>query len=98
MPAYDSLTPASADARGSRAGDPWPALAGLALALIGTAVLIGWQFDIALLQPMRPGWPGIRPNTAVGFLLSGVALWQLRNQAPKGGHGGWGWHARVWPR
>ncbi len=89
MTAYESPTPVPTHSRDSRARDSRarvsrPALAGVALALVGAVVLIGWLFDIPVLQSIRPDWPSMKANTALGLLLSGVALWQLRDQPSTG--------------
>jgi len=41
----------------------------------GTVVLLGWVFDLALLKGLAPGVPAMKPNTAVGCVLAGTALW-----------------------
>ena len=47
--------------------------------LIGTSVLAGWAFDIEGLKSLRlPGLIVMIPNTAVTFVLAGVALWLRR--------------------
>jgi PAS domain S-box-containing protein len=46
------------------------------LITVGTFVLVGWSFDIALLKSVLPGLAAMKPNTAICFILSGVALWQ----------------------
>jgi len=42
--------------------------------LAGVSVLAGWAFDIALLKSISPGWVSMKANTAVCFVLSGIAL------------------------
>ena len=46
---------------------------GLVLSL-GLVVLLAWVFDVSSLQSLRPGLPTMKANTALGFVLSGVAL------------------------
>ncbi|MBK6999799.1 MAG: PAS domain S-box protein [Rhodoferax sp.] len=40
----------------------------------GVMVLVGWAFDIAILKSILPGWVSMKANTAVCFILIGVAL------------------------
>ena len=42
--------------------------------LLGLVVLLAWVFDVPSLQSLRPGLPTMKANTALGFVLSGVAL------------------------
>ncbi len=42
---------------------------------IGLAVLAGWVFGAPFLMQVLPGQVAMVPNTAVGLLLAGVALW-----------------------
>jgi PAS domain S-box-containing protein len=46
--------------------------------LVGILVLIGWEFDIALLKSILPIWVAMKFNTALAFVLSGVSLWLLQ--------------------
>ena len=41
---------------------------------VGMSVLIGWEFDVALLKSVVPGKVAMRPNTAICFMLAGFAL------------------------
>ncbi|MBC8319252.1 MAG: hypothetical protein H8E34_00870 [Bacteroidetes bacterium] len=56
-------------------------VAGLITAAVGLLVLIGWQFDIGILKSILPGVVSMKPNTAVAFLLSGLALLLLQRTA-----------------
>jgi len=42
---------------------------------IGCLVLVGWIFDIAVLKSLNPDWISMKANTAVAFMLAGIALW-----------------------
>src|SRR5258706_7299091 len=42
---------------------------------VGAAVLLGWFLDIGLLRSVLPDWPSMKPNTALGFVAVGSALW-----------------------
>ncbi len=42
--------------------------------LAGVMVLVGWAFDMALLKSILPDWVSMKANTAVCFILIGVAL------------------------
>jgi diguanylate cyclase (GGDEF)-like protein/PAS domain S-box-containing protein len=49
-------------------------VAGLSLLSLGCVVLWGWAAENATLVRVWPGLPAMMPNTAVGFVLLGVAL------------------------
>ncbi|MBI5382287.1 MAG: PAS domain S-box protein [Opitutae bacterium] len=52
-----------------------PRLAALLALATGSAVLLGWTFDLAFLKSVLPGFVTMKANTAVGFMLLGGALW-----------------------
>jgi PAS domain S-box-containing protein len=57
-------------------------LLGLLSAGVGLAVLVGgWEFGIAGFRTVLPGYTAMRPNTALGLLLCGAALWLDARQA-----------------
>ncbi len=51
--------------------------ASVLVTLIGCVVVLGWLFNISVLKSILPIWVTMKPNTAIGFVLSGSALWQL---------------------
>jgi signal transduction histidine kinase/ActR/RegA family two-component response regulator len=50
---------------------------GVILLLLGTLVLLGWLWKIELLTTFLPGRITMKPNTAIGFLFLGLALFLL---------------------
>jgi signal transduction histidine kinase/DNA-binding response OmpR family regulator len=50
------------------------------IAIVGVAVLLGWQFDIELLRAGLSGRTPMNPATALALFLSGCALW-MHHQA-----------------
>jgi PAS domain S-box-containing protein len=54
-----------------------PEIAGPIVILIGGLVLAGWATDNVTLRSLRPAFPAMQPNAAVGFLLGGASLWLL---------------------
>jgi len=40
----------------------------------GGLVLVGWTFDSTALRSIGPGWVPMKPNSAVAFVLTGIAL------------------------
>jgi PAS domain S-box-containing protein len=57
-------------------------IASAGVVLVGCTVLFGWAFGIESLKRILPGFVSMKANTAVGFLLAGIALWQLRIERP----------------
>ena len=49
-------------------------LAGALVALGGTVVLTGWFTGTEILTSFVPGWLAMKVNTAIGFVLTGLAL------------------------
>ena len=48
--------------------------ASAAAVLAGVVVLAGWAFDIPALKSIMPAWVTMKPNTALAFILIGIAL------------------------
>lgn len=57
-------------------------LAAATVVAAAVAGLVGWQFDIAFLKSVVPGWSTMKPNTCVGFVLAGSSLALLRWSKP----------------
>ncbi|MFZ5495991.1 MAG: sensor histidine kinase [Verrucomicrobiota bacterium] len=54
---------------------------GWSVALIGGMILFGWVADLPLLRSLLPGQVEAKANTALCFVLTGVALgWQMRRR------------------
>jgi diguanylate cyclase (GGDEF)-like protein len=47
--------------------------------VVGLAVLVGWMLDVQVLKSVVVGRVSMKANTAIGFILAGVALWLLRD-------------------
>jgi PAS domain S-box-containing protein len=61
--------------------------AGLVL-LTGMLVLLGWGFDIMVLKSISPAFVSMKANTALCFVLTGLAMWMLvRPERPVTGTG-----------
>ncbi len=59
-------------------------LSGLALMLLGALVLCGWWFGVTALISVSPSYAVMKPNTALGFLCLGGALWNLNGSGERG--------------
>ncbi len=55
-------------------------LAGTLTLLVGGMALVGWAFDITVLKSIRPDWVSMKPNTALCFVLVGLALLATRER------------------
>ncbi|MGH7347849.1 MAG: hypothetical protein ACREK4_23290, partial [Candidatus Rokuibacteriota bacterium] len=56
---------------------------GIAVAVIGAAVLIGWAFDVARLKNLLPHLPTMKANAALALLLGGASLCLLARPAAR---------------
>ena len=59
-------------------------MAALIVAAVGVSMLIGWTFDFAILKGVIPGKVPMRPNTAISFVLAGIALWLTASELRAG--------------
>jgi PAS domain S-box-containing protein len=57
-------------------------IAGGSVVLLCAASLAGWLFDVDILKCVIPGSTPLKPNIALGFLLSGAALLLLGIKTP----------------
>ena len=53
---------------------------GLTLMLLGLTVMSGWLLQQAVMVQIRPGHVGMVFNTALSFILTGIALLILNTQ------------------
>ncbi|MDZ8189492.1 MAG: EAL domain-containing protein [Nostoc sp. ChiSLP02] len=49
--------------------------AGIAVAFVGCAVIVGWIEDITVFKSILPGWVAMKANTAICLILAGTSLW-----------------------
>lgn len=47
----------------------------------GVIVLIGWVFDIPMLKSILPNGFAMKANAAIGFILTGAALWLIARRS-----------------
>jgi diguanylate cyclase (GGDEF)-like protein len=57
-----------------------PFAAGVSV-VVGLTVLVGWALDIESIKSVAPGLVSMKANTAIGFVLTGLSLWLLRDPA-----------------
>ena len=50
---------------------------------IGLFVLAGWIFNIQTFKSLLPGLSTMKANTAIAFVLGGIALWFAGRKVPK---------------
>ncbi|MEO8394944.1 MAG: hypothetical protein ABI700_18250, partial [Chloroflexota bacterium] len=54
--------------------------AALLVIAVGSLIIVGWLFNIAILKSLLPGLATMKFNTAAGFMLAGSGLLTLRRQ------------------
>jgi two-component system cell cycle sensor histidine kinase/response regulator CckA len=65
---------------GSASVTPWSRAVALIAVVVGAAVLAGWFLELAALKSVLPGLTTMRANTALTFVLTGLALWLKQSQ------------------
>lgn len=53
---------------------------GWILIALSLTVLSGWAFHVSTLMQVAPGWATMKPNTALAFLLAGLALYRRNHR------------------
>ncbi|MBI2928672.1 MAG: hypothetical protein HYY24_23665 [Verrucomicrobia bacterium] len=67
----------------SRSLRRYSSCAGLFTVVAGSVALAGWVLAIPTLRSLLPGQAVLPPQTALAFVLAGLALWLLRDAAPR---------------
>ncbi|MEJ1959709.1 MAG: PAS domain S-box protein [Nitrosomonadales bacterium] len=60
--------------RHTAAASKFTPLAAVLAIVVGIMALVGWAFDITALKSIQPGWITMKANSAVCFILIGIAL------------------------
>ncbi len=84
----------ASDPRIRRFLDQYSTICSLLAIGFGLVVLVGWAFHLQILKSFVPGQVAVKPNTAVGFILLGIAWWLLKKEHPEL-HKVWAWLARF---
>ena len=58
-------------------------VAAVVLVTLGSTVLFGWLFRVQVLISLTPRFAPMKPNTALGLLCTGAALWSLHEGAER---------------
>ncbi len=61
-------------------------VASILVFLIGSLAMIGWLSDIQILKSLHPDFVSMKANTAIAFLLSGLAMYLLTDQKKRKKH------------
>jgi PAS domain S-box-containing protein len=56
-------------------------IASLVAVAVGCLVLVGWWLNVGFLKSIGPSFAAMKPYTALGFVLCGVALWNSKEGA-----------------
>lgn len=57
-------------------------IASVVVVVTGVAVMLGWIFDVTHLKSISPAFVAMKVNTAICFILAGVALWCRLSEGP----------------
>jgi hypothetical protein len=58
-------------------------IAGIVVALLGAAVIVGWALDLSLLKRVWPGVPPTKANAALTFVVAGAGLAVFARAEPR---------------
>ncbi|MBZ0169548.1 MAG: GAF domain-containing sensor histidine kinase [Kofleriaceae bacterium] len=80
-----SIPPTQSDSHQLASRFRWiPHAASASAVAVGGLVLVGWWLDVGILKAPLPEYPAMMANTALAFVLIGVALWLLRTASTSG--------------